>query len=209
MASWKQSLLVVVFASATLSACSSTKAPPENPPQYTGQAPELSGKGYASHVATRVFNAPIEPLREYIQEEHRIVAAMEETDDIKKPVDLVYLHGDWPEEGAVRRLEFSDGHYALERVLKNDYPTYFQYQVWSFTNAAGSNLKYATGIQEWRDLGDERTEMTWTYKAKPNAGYKHFFVQRFVSNSLKPLMENALDVVQVQVEEHFHPSPSE
>ncbi|MEL6363102.1 MAG: hypothetical protein AAFR21_18710, partial [Pseudomonadota bacterium] len=101
------------------------------------------------------------------------------------------------------RLEFSDGHYTLEQVLENDFPTLFRYQVWDFTAAAGNNLEYAVGQQAWEVLPDGRSKLTWTYSLKPNAGYKRFFVQRFVNNDMRPLMENALDVVKAQADEAF------
>ena len=128
---------------------------------------------------------------------------MEETDNIKKPVDVVVLSGNWPEEGAVRRLEFSDGHYTLERVIENDFPTLFHYQVWDFTTAAGNNLDYAIGQQVWEEMESGQSKLTWTYSLRPNAGYKRFFVQRFVDNDMQPLMDNALDKVQAQANAEF------
>lgn len=186
-----------------LSACVGTVEPPSKPPTYTGAAPEISGGPYATYEAVRVFDAPLEPLRRYIEDGNKIVAAMEETDNIKKPVDVVVLFGDWPEEGAVRRLEFSDGHFTLERVLENDFPTLFRYQVWNFTAAAGKNLDYAVGQQAWEVLPDGQSQLTWTYSLRPNAGYKRFFVQRFVNNDMRPLMDNALDTVQAQANVAF------
>ena len=185
------------------SACTSTVSPPSSPPEYTGIAPELTGGKYAVYETERVFNAPLEPLRAFIEDGNKIVAAMEETDNIKKPVDVVVVSGTWPQEGSVRRLEFSDGHYTLERVLENDFPTLFRYQVWDFTAAAGNNLDYALGQQAWQVLPDGRSKLTWTYSLKPNAGYKRFFVQRFVNNDMRPLMEKALDVVKFQADAAF------
>ncbi|MEL7540234.1 MAG: SRPBCC family protein, partial [Pseudomonadota bacterium] len=156
----------------------------------------------------RIFNAPLESLRAFIEDGNKIIAAMEETDNIKKPVDTVVVHGIWPEEGAVRRLEFSDGHYTLERVLENDHPTLFRYQVWDFTAAAGNNLDYAVGQQAWEARPDGTSKLTWTYSLKPNAGYKRFFVQRFVNNDMRPLMDNALDVVKAQADEAFSDTDS-
>ncbi|MEM0985512.1 MAG: hypothetical protein AAGJ32_04640 [Pseudomonadota bacterium] len=202
-----RNLTISLFAAAA-TACTGTVAPPSEPPQYTGSAPDLTGGRYAVYETERIFDAPLEPLRAFIEDGNKIVAAMEETDNIKKPVDVVVLSGTWPEEGSVRRLEFSDGHYTLERVLENDFPTLFRYQVWDFTAAAGNNLDYALGQQAWERLPDGRSKLTWTYSLKPNAGYKRFFVQRFVNNDMRPLMENALDVVKVQADAAFAETPS-
>jgi len=186
-----------------LSACSGTVPPPSVPPDYTGSAPEVTGGKHAVYETERVFYGPLEPLREFLADGNKIVSAMEETDNIKKPVDIVVLSGAWPEEGAVRRLEFSDGHYTLERVLENDYPDLFRYQVWNFTTSAGKNLDYALGKQVWTVLPDGGTKLTWTYSLKPNAGYKRLFVQRFVDNDMRPLMESALDKVKSDADAAF------
>jgi hypothetical protein len=188
---------------AILAACSSTQAPPDNPPVYTGAFPEITAGPYATYETTRLFKAPLEPLRRFIEDGNKIVAAMEETDNIKKPIDVVVLSGKWPEEGAVRRLEFSDGHYTLERVIENNFPTLFRYQVWDFTAAAGNNLDYAVGQQAWEEIETGQSKLTWTYSLRPNASYKRFFVQRFVDNDMQPLMDNALDKVQAQANSAF------
>lgn len=193
----------VVAASVALVACAGNVAPPSIPPSDVNSAPEISGGPYATYETVRVFDAPLEPLRRYIADGNKIVAAMEETDNIKKPVDVVVLSGTWPEVGAVRRLEFSDGHYTLERVLENAFPTLFRYQVWDFTAAAGNNLDYAVGQQAWEVLPDGRSQLTWTYSLRANAGFKRPFVQRFVNNDMRPLMENALDTVQAQANAAF------
>ncbi len=196
-------VLRVAIVGALVAACSSRVAPPETPPDYDGAAPTISGSGYAIYETTRAFEAPLIPLRHYIEEGGRIVANMEETDRIRKPVDAVVLHGTWPEVGAVRRLEFSDGHFVLERVLENEFPHHFRYQVWNYTSAAGGNLAYALGEQVWRERPGGGSELTWTYKLKPNAGFKRPFVQRFTDNDMRPLMENALDALKREVDAHF------
>lgn len=186
-----------------LTACTGDRPPPSEPPAYDGTAPELIDGRYATFETTRVFDAPLEPLRAFIEDGNKVVAAMEETPNIKKPVDVVVLSGTWPEEGSVRRLEFSDGHYTLERVLKNEFPYLFQYQVWEFTAESGKHLDYAVGQQAWEVLPDGRSELTWTYSLRPNAGYKRGFAQRFIDSDMKPLMENALDVVVEQANQAF------
>ncbi len=196
-------LIISALSIIALTACSKTVVPPTVPPAYDGTAPELKDGPYAVYETERLFNAPLEPLRRFIEDGNKIVAAMEETENIKKPVDVVVLSGTWPEEGSVRRLEFSDGHYTLERVLKNDFPTLFRYQVWNFTAASGKHLDYAMGQQSWDVISEGTSKLTWTYKLRPNAGFKRPIVQRFVKTDMKPLMENALDVVVEQANANF------
>lgn len=187
----------------SLSACSNSVVPPENPPTYEGAAPIIKDGRYAVYETSRVFDAPLEPLRRFIEDGNKIVSAMEETENIKKPVDVVVLRGNWPENGSVRRLEFSDGHFTLERVLENDFPILFKYQVWNFTAASGRHLDYALGQQSWETLPNGNSKLTWTYKLRPNASYKKFIIQNFLDSDMKPLMENSLDVVQAQANRAF------
>ncbi|MEM9177004.1 MAG: nuclear transport factor 2 family protein, partial [Myxococcota bacterium] len=157
----------------------------------------------AVYETTRTFAAPLVPLRRWIEEENRIVAAMEETERIRKPVGVEVLHGTWPEPGAVRRVELADGHFVLERVLVNDFPALFRYQVWNYTSAAGKSLSYAVGQQAWEVAPGGGATLTWTYRLKPDAFYKRPFVQRFVDEDMRPLMDRALDAVQRRAETHF------
>lgn len=196
-------LLAPSLALALMTGCSLQVEPPETPPTYTGSAPPIAEDGYAVYETRRVFDAPLEPLRRYIDEGSRIVANMEETDRIRKPIESVVLFGTWPEVESVRRLEFSDGHFVLERVIENEFPTLFRYQVWNYTSEAGRNLAYAIGEQSWRELPDGRSELTWTYRLMPNAAYKRPFVQRFTNTDMRPLMESALDRLQTEVNAHF------
>jgi len=186
-----------------LSACGSANRPPSEPPVYVDNAPPITEGAYAVYETQRIFDAPLEPLRRYIEDGFKIVAAMEETENIKKPVETVILSGTWPETGSVRSVKLSDGHYTMERVIENNFPTLFRYQVWDFTAAAGNNLDYAVGQQAWEVLPDGRSQLTWTYSLRPNAGFKRPFVQRFVDNDMRPLMENALNTVKAQAEAHF------
>lgn len=191
----------VFTAAVALAGCANVK-PPETPPGLSTPPPITEG-GYSTYQTTRVFNAPLVPLRQWIEEGNRIVAAMEETDRIKKPVNLVVLSGTWPETGSVRRLEFSDGHFVLERVLQNDFPNTFRYQVWDYTSAAGSSLSYALGEQSWRVLPDGRAELTWTYSLRARSPLFAPFVRGFVENDMKPLMDRALDRVVVEAQAQF------
>ncbi|MEM6545507.1 MAG: hypothetical protein AAF680_11410 [Pseudomonadota bacterium] len=183
--------------------CEREIAPPAIPPSNVDSAPPIRDGAYAVYETSRTFSAPLVPLRRWIEKDSKIVAAMEETDRIKKPVAVVVLKGDWPDVNAVRRLEFSDGHYVLERVLENNFPTLFRYQIWNYTSAAGRNLSYAIGQQAWESSESGGAKLTWTYRLMPNAAYKRPFVQRFVDSDMRPLMDNALDRVQSWAIEAF------
>ena len=186
-----------------LSACSGNPAPPTSPPAL-GEAPAIEEGWHATYRTTKVFDAPLEPLLAWLSSgEEPLLAAMEETDRIKKPVELKVVRGQWPEVGAVRWLRFSDGHYTYERVLVSDLPRRFQYQVFGLTSEAADHITYARGQQEWRALPDGRTELVWTYELRPNSIIKRPFVQDFLDSEMKPFMDGALDRVAVRAKAQF------
>jgi hypothetical protein len=59
------------------------------------------------------------------------------------------------------------------------------------------------GQQSWKIISEGTSKLTWTYKLRPNAGFKRPIVQRFIKTDMKPLMENALDVVVEQANANF------
>ena len=194
--------LIVLSASLSLVACTGNPAPPDAPPQLTAPPP-LSDGWHATFQTTQVIDAPLLPLQEWIGASNEIVAAMEETDQIKKPVDVKVISGTWPEKGSVRWLKFSDGHYTFERVLENNLPTSFDYQVWGLTSSASDHITYARGRQDWRTLEDGRSEFTWTYKLRPNSIIKRPFVSGFLSSDMKPFMEGAIGRMTTKAEGEF------
>lgn len=186
-----------------LAACSGNPAPPASPPPLT-EAPPIEEGWHATYRTTKVFDAPLEPLLAWLSSgEEPLLASMEETDRIKKPVDLKVVKGTWPEAGAVRWLKFSDGHYTYERVLVSELPARFQYQVFGLTSEAADHITYARGEQRWRTLPDGRTELTWTYELRPNSIIKRPFVQDFLDKEMKPFMDGALERVAERAKAHF------
>lgn len=175
----------------SLAACAGNPPPPDGPPALT-EAPAMEEGWHAEFVTTKVIDAPLVPLQGWIGKSNEIVAAMEETDEIKKPVEVKVVSGTWPENGSVRWLRFSDGHYTYERVLENRLPEHFRYQVWGLTSAASNHITYAQGQQDWRQLEDGTSEFTWTYRLRPNSIIKRPFVQGFLDNDMKPFMEGAI-----------------
>jgi len=185
-------------------ACTATNvAPPNVPPGLDAPVPLIDDRGLVTYKTTRVFEGPLEPVRWFIEDGSKIVAAMEETDRIRKPIEITVLKGTWPEVGSIRRLKFSDGHFTLERVLENKFPHLFRYQVYAYTSAAGQNIAYAIGQQRWERISESQSKLEWTYSLKPNAFYKKPFVDSFVNSDMKPLMENALDRVKAQADGYF------
>ena len=191
-------LFVPVIATVILAACSSIE-PPSTPPTDFSTYPALADSGYAETTISRDFPMELTTLRAFLDEGNRIVANFEPTESIAMPVDTVYFDGEWPDVGATRRVEQEDGHFVLERVLVSQ-PDRFEYQIWGFTGAVGNNVDHVHGVMEFIPLGDDQTRMNWSYKVKPNAGWKRPLVQRFVNRQITPFLTTSIDKTLEQAE---------
>lgn len=187
-----------------LSACGQP-LPPEDPPSNIESYPEMDDGPFAIHVATAEFPGTIAETRNFLDTDSRLLLAMPDTDKIARPVSYVQLKGEsWPSEGAARRLKFSDGHYALERVTEYTADR-FGYQVWGFTSATSKNVKYIHGVQELSQNSQGGTDFTWTYKVRPTANWKHRFVQSFVDKEVGKMIDTATRTVEAQAAEEGTP----
>lgn len=194
--------LVTASLLVSLAACAGNPAPPDGPPALT-KAPEIEDGWHAEFVTVKVIDAPLEPLQAWIGKSNELGKEMQETDQIKKPVEVKVVSGNWPETGSVRWLRFSDGHYTYERVLENRLPEHFRYQVWGLTSAASNHITYAQGQQDWRTLEEGRSEFQWTYRLRPNSVIKRPFVQSFLDNDMKPFIEGAIGRMAANAESQF------
>lgn len=188
----RKHLFLSFVAASFLAACAATVDPPKIPPSDVTNYPELATEGYAETTVIGDYPLALSDLRTWLMDGNKIVAEMEPTDNIAKPVDIVYFTGEWPNPGATRRVEMSDGHFVLERVLSNA-PEKFEYQIWGLTNAAGKNVDHIHGIQAFSPLDEGGTRLTWSYRVKPNAGFKKPFVQRFVNQDVTPFLTQAVE----------------
>jgi len=163
--------IVFFMIAATLISGCAAPIPPETPPTDYNNPPAIIDGGYAEYIVRADFPYGVEETRQFMDTGSRMLMAMPDTDKIARPVAYEILQGNnWPETGAVRRLEFSDGHYAMERVLKN--------------------VDYIVGEQTLRPDG-EGSDFLWIYRVKPNAGWKRRFVQKFVNDDVSVLLDTA------------------
>ena len=195
----------LVLAAALLAACAGNPTPPATAPTALSAAPALQEDGYATVVITDTFPGTPAEARAFLDTDQRLLKAMPDTERIARPVGSTLLEGSrWPEAGAARVLEFSDGHYAFERVTDFS-PERFAYQVWGFTGPNAANVGHIHGIQELTDAGDGTSIFTWTYKVLPSAGWKRPFVQRFVDSDVRELLETATRSVAAEAREQAAP----
>lgn len=197
----RKSLLVGLLTASFLTACG-TVEPPTVPPSDITSYPALVEKGYAETIVSGTFPMDLATLRLWLEEDNKMVNQMEATENIAKPIRMVPLSGAWPVPGAARRVELSDGHFVLERIVSNT-PDRFEYQIWGMTQAAGRNVDHIHGVQAFEELSDGSTQLTWSYRVKPKAGFMRPFVQRFVDNDVTPFLTQAIENTVALAEEEI------
>lgn len=183
--------LIVTLSATGLVACASALPPPAVPPSDFSSRPAIENKGFAETVIVQDFPQDRSELRAWLMEGNKVLAAMKGPEGFAGPVDTVYFDGEWHKTDATRRVELSDGHFVLEKVLSNTEAA-FEYQIWGMTGAVKNNVEYIHGIQAFEQLPEGGTRMTWSYKVKPNSGLKKPFVQRYVNKNIEPMLSGAL-----------------
>ena len=136
-------------------------------------------------LITYLINLPLEEIFEEVEG----LPAVARTD---------LMTPDWGQVGTERRVILTDGHQAAERLLEIKTGQSFRYQVWGFTNSAGSFARYAVGeftIEE-TDVGHN---ISWTYTFKPRTlGYVPLRI--FVSTTWDEYMRICLKNIKDHIE---------
>ena len=101
------------------------------------------------------------------------------------------LSDDWPDAGARRRVLLADGHQAAEIILAADGTASFTYQVWGFTNLAGSLADYAIGRFEVAPA-ESGAQLTWTYAFAPRSNWTRLPLSAFVATQWSGYMTAAV-----------------
>lgn len=110
----------------------------------------------------------------------------------------------WPEVGARRRVLLSDGHQAAEVILSIEGASAFTYQVWGFTNMAGSLADYAIGRFEVAPA-DGGAQMTWTYAFAPRSAWTRLPLSVFVATQWSGYMTAAVSNIAQGAEQALAP----
>jgi hypothetical protein len=154
--------------------------------------PSIESGYHAVTKTERTFDLEINQFRRWM-DQGQMVKALRSSDAIAKPAEITYLSGKWPGVGAVRRVQLEDGHYVLERVLANEFPGLFRYQVWGFTNSAGNLVKYAVGEFRFNARDDGKTQFIWTYQMRPKSVFLRPVLNNFVKTRFAPFMKGGMD----------------
>ncbi|MEO1573948.1 MAG: hypothetical protein AAFU65_03220 [Pseudomonadota bacterium] len=181
--------IVTLLAVVLLTACTTSVAPPEHPPEYT-EPPVVTTDNAIRIVVSTDVPMGLTELRAFLVE-NPFIDYLVTTDSIAAPKDWESLHGTWLTPGASRRLRLEDGHFVIERILENR-PELFRYQIWTFTNAAGRGVEQIVGEQRFFELSDRRTRFEWTYNVRPRSALTGWFVNRR-KDELREYMQNGTD----------------
>ncbi|MEO1621706.1 MAG: SRPBCC family protein [Cyanobacteria bacterium J06632_3] len=178
---------------ATLTSCGTSV--PTAPPDYSEAPPEIQDGFYVENIETITIDLPLEQFLAWL-EATALAEILTPTEGMPAVERTVMLEGGdtWGEVGDRRRIELSDGHYAVEKILDSTQNT-FMYQVWGFTSPAGRFASYATGefvYEEQTGASGPQTLVTWTYRFKPNSLTSRIPLSLFVRNSFQGFMENGL-----------------
>ena len=165
-------------------------APPAEPPDYSAGPPAIAPGFHITHTETALINVPRSQFLSW-RDQASLSDFLTPTDGMPAVENTVPLAGGtWGQAGDKRRVELSDGHYAVETILSST-DDKFSYQVWGFTSQAGRFADYATGEFLYEAKG-EQTLVTWTYRFRPNSLPSRIPLSLFVRNTFQGFMENGL-----------------
>lgn len=170
--------------------------PPDEPPVYDGDRPQLASSGYVSRteeVTIAVRRADF--LRWSSDPDRELGDIVKSEGSIPTVEGTEALRGEWdPEAGRAgdrRRVQFSDGHYLAEEVI-TDVPGEFTYLIWGFTSAQRLAVRHGTASFRFEELDGDTTRVRWTYSLLPTSSVVAPFVERYVDDSLAPMMRATL-----------------
>jgi len=153
-------------------------------------APPLAqASRYLTNTEIATFTGTIRDFRAFM-DANPITDFVVPTEAIPAIQGITYLSGDWPEPGALRRVDLAGGHSVHEKVLVNT-DTNFAYQIWNITAPAGRAINHIKGEFTYAQSGDEVT-VTWDYNIKPSVFVVRPAIRGFLDDDFAPFMEAGL-----------------
>ncbi|MEX3016463.1 SRPBCC family protein [Gymnodinialimonas hymeniacidonis] len=161
-------------------------------PRAEGPPPLREADRYLSNVERAVFNGPVEDVIAHLNsDEGSVLAFVQQTDRIAGIGDEIPIEGTFPDVGALRILELTDGSRVTERVVENT-EARFAYQIWGFTAPAARPIDHIHGYFSYEARDEETTEVVWTYAVAPRVFWARPFIQGFLDNDFGPFMHSGL-----------------
>jgi hypothetical protein len=183
---------IVTFAIAlsTLAAC--TVAPPATAPEMSPPPPIVNDDNYVSHVATRTVNWDRASFRRWLEKE-QMISFFPKDQGLPGVKGTTPTRGTWGQNGSIRRVALENGHYAFDHVVNNQFPELFQYQVYGFTNEGARVAEYIRAEFKYIENSPGVTTLQWTYAMRPKSSLTKLFVERYMTNTMRPYMEAGMD----------------
>lgn len=164
---------------------------PVIPPSDTESAPEVTGADYLIYTASIEFPLSQQTASKWIYGGFKVLAARGQTEHFETPVDVVNLSGQWAQEGSVRRIEYADGHFSLEKALVAK-PYYFKSQNWAMTKPERQGLNYTLNEYSLTPVSNNSSRFSWTIYIKPNDDYALSGTRRAAEEGLQQWMDDTL-----------------
>jgi hypothetical protein len=102
--------------------------------------------------------------------------------------------GTWDKAGDYRTATLDDGSTLTETLTTLTSPTYFDYELSGFSNPALRMLvSHGRGVWHFKEMGPNRTHVTWTYGFEPRNRLVAPFVWAFMRLVYHPFMMAAFD----------------
>ncbi len=144
---------------------------------------------YLTNTETASFPGTLEDFRAFVMQ-NPITDFVVATDAIPEIENITYLSGNWPDVGAVRRVDLAGGHHVHERVLANT-PTRFAYQIWDITAPSGRVVDHIMGEFQYSEA-DGQVNVVWNYNIKPSIFLARPAIRRYLANDFAPFMQAGL-----------------
>ncbi|QTN38697.1 SRPBCC family protein [Cryomorphaceae bacterium] len=99
-----------------------------------------------------------------------------------------------------RIVYFNDGSTSQEELLSVTPPSGFTYKVTGFTSSLRMLIKQINGSWTFKETGDGKIHIEWTYEFVPKNFFARFLVKNVVIKQIKVPMTNALNIMKQELE---------
>jgi len=107
----------------------------------------------------------------------------------------------WNKAGLTRTVFFQDGSTSWETLLTVDAPYSFSYKNEHFTSKVlVALLKRLEGEWHFTDLGNNTTNIEWTYRAVPTNSFAKVLVNLILMRAIRSMLRDALSIIKTDLD---------
>lgn len=161
------------------------------PPSGSATAPAIQDTTHIVYTATIDFPLSQKTVSNWIYGGFKILAARGQTEHFETPIDVVGVSGTWAQVDSVRRIEYADGHYSLEKALLAR-PYYFKSLNWAMTKPERQGVDYTIMEYSLEPVSDNASRFSWSIHIMPNENYATSGSRRAVEEGLQQWMDDTL-----------------